>query len=224
MAKLVKAGVTLRDQINKRFPKRDKASDGWIGDAAHQSRPSDHNPDKGGWVHALDVDEDFGAKGDNMRLANELRRLAQQGLDNGRIKYIVYEDRIASGTANNWAWRGSGYGHTKHIHVSFTSAAEKDGSKFPLAIFDTKAQQWDGTVPAFDELVRASTTPDDKSLASWRLACRLADLGYYQGAVKPRGEQGYPVKAVQAVQQSMHAAPTGKWGPKLHQRIFGVAP
>jgi hypothetical protein len=48
MAKLVAAGVTLRDQLNDRFPKRDKRSDGWIGDYAHSTRASLHNPDKDG--------------------------------------------------------------------------------------------------------------------------------------------------------------------------------
>jgi hypothetical protein len=39
---------TLLKQINARFPYRDKASDGGLGDSAHASRVSDHNPDSSG--------------------------------------------------------------------------------------------------------------------------------------------------------------------------------
>jgi hypothetical protein len=56
--KLAAAAVTLRDQVNKRYPKRDRASDGTIGNLAHRRRISDHNPDKTGYVMALDLDED----------------------------------------------------------------------------------------------------------------------------------------------------------------------
>jgi hypothetical protein len=55
--KLAAAAVTLRDQVNKRYPKRDRASDGTIGDR-HTGAASDHNPDKTGYVMALDLDED----------------------------------------------------------------------------------------------------------------------------------------------------------------------
>lgn len=222
------AGVlALRDQVNKRFPKRDKASDGIKASSSHTVRNpnSDHEPNKNGYVLALDIDEDFGAKGDNMRLANQLRELAKAGKDGGRIKYVIYEDKIASGTSNNWAWRGSGYGHTKHIHVSFTSKAEKDGSPFPLPIFDVKpTQQWDGNVPMYEEMLRASKTPGDVSLASWRLATKLADMGFYSGTPRPRGEQGYPAKAVAAWQESIGALGTGKYGPVAHQRIWSARP
>lgn len=226
MARSWKAGAavtTLRNQVNTRFPKRDKTSDGIIGDAAHSSRTSDHNPNARGYVLALDIDEDFGAPGDNMRLADQLRELARTGKDGGRIKYIVYEDRIASATANNWAWRGTGYGHTKHIHISFTTKGEQDGSPFPLPIFDVKPKQlWDGHVPYFDEMMRASQADGDKSLASYRLATRLADMGFYSGTPKPCGEQGYPAKAVAAWQASIGATPTGRYGPVAHRRIFNT--
>ena len=53
------AGIpTLQAQVNKRWPNRDKASDGVKGDAAHAARTSDHNPDSRGYVHAMDIDED----------------------------------------------------------------------------------------------------------------------------------------------------------------------
>lgn len=134
--RLCAAGVTLRDQLNRRFPKRDKASDGWIGDASHAARFSFHNPDPvTGIVHAIDVDEDFGKQGDAMKFAEELADYCRKGLDGGRIAHIVYEDKVASATADDWHFRGRGFGHTHHIHISFTKKADYDGKPFDLPIF-----------------------------------------------------------------------------------------
>ena len=149
MAKLVAGGVTLRSQINERFPKRDKTSDGWIGDKAHQSRKSDHNPDEKGWVHAIDIDENMGKgkgrKGSTaMQLANEILAYAASGLPgSARVKYVIYEDRIASATDKKllWKWRSSGYGHTAHIHISFTEMAQKDKQPWPLPILALDPEQ-----------------------------------------------------------------------------------
>lgn len=151
MAKLCAGGVTLRDQVNQRWPSRDKASDGWVGDAAHAARDgwgtngkgSYHNPDPNGIVHAIDLDEDFFGKGKGgqkaaMEFAQQLATYCREGKDGGRIAHIVYEDKVASATANNWHFRGSGYGHTHHIHISFTNKADKDGSKFRLPIFENE--------------------------------------------------------------------------------------
>ena len=140
MARLCKGGVTLRDQIDRRWPKRDKSSDGWIGDRAHFERISDHNPNKAGVVHAIDIDENLGtyANGRTARLlANQLLDYAASGLPgSSRLKYVVYENRIASGTYRKtwWTWRHGKYGHEAHIHISFTSAADRDGTVFPLPI------------------------------------------------------------------------------------------
>lgn len=221
--RLVAAGVTLRDQINDRFPKRDKSSDGWIGDSSHQARPSDHNPDAQGWVHAIDIDEDFGAKGDNRKFADQLIAYARDRRKGSeRLKYTVYEDKVASGTYDDtfWVWRGSGYGHTHHIHVSFTEAAEKDGREFDLPIFYNG--QWDGNVPALASVLKAQKDASVKNRAAYRLACRLKDKGFYQGDVRPEGEQGYPRKAVEAFQKSVGADPTGNYGLSLHKKIFDL--
>lgn len=142
MPKLCAGGVRLRDQIDRRWSKRDRRSDGWIGDAAHAARKSDHNPDSEGIVYALDIDENMGQGRDRngrtaKKLADQLIAYAMSDLPgHARIKYVVYEDQIASGTYSGswWKWRGKGYGHDQHIHVSFTKAAKRDSSIYPLPI------------------------------------------------------------------------------------------
>jgi hypothetical protein len=59
MAKLCKAGIQLREQVDDAFPDRDRTSDGWIGDKRHSARKSDHNPTAEGIVRALDIDVNF---------------------------------------------------------------------------------------------------------------------------------------------------------------------
>jgi len=149
MAKLVKGGVVLRDQINSRWPGRDKRSDGWIGDRAHSKRKSDHNPDKDGWVHAIDIDENMGKKGKwrngktAKKLSDQLIAYAASGLPGSRrVKYVVYEGRLASGTYRSkwWKWRPGNWGHYQHIHISFTKWAQKDERLWPLPIL-TKNRQ-----------------------------------------------------------------------------------
>ena len=149
MAQLCAGGVTLRNQVNMRFPNRDRRSDGWIGDRAHQGRISDHNPDKNGIVHAIDIDENMGRGQERngamaQRLADEIVAYAASNLPgHRRVKNVVYEDKVASGTYRKWWWkfRGRGYGHYGHIHVSFTNFADKDGSLWPLPVLALDEKQ-----------------------------------------------------------------------------------
>lgn len=205
--KLVAGGTTLRDQINHRWPNRDKRSDGSIGDAAHQARQSDHNVDSKGLVHAIDVDEDLkGSKHDNVWLADQIiayPRMKRAG--SSRLKYVVYESQIASGTYADhfWTWRGDNYGHTIHMHISFTTQGESDGMKFDIPILvDGVGGVWDGGVPFFD-ILQDSIKQNAASKATWRLACRLKELGFYSGEVQPEGVQKYPKNAVRAMQDYM---------------------
>lgn len=137
---LCAAGVKLRDQINKRWPNRDKKSDGWIGDASHQATKSDHNPDwsAGGVVRAIDIDADLDPKAGNHKLAEQLAEELRQHAKahpKTRIAYVIFQRRICS-PRENWAWRPytGDNAHNHHIHVSFNPNGDANGDRFALDI------------------------------------------------------------------------------------------
>lgn len=116
---LVAALVQLRAEFNALNPRRDTGSDGWIGDAAHQSGVSDHNPDSAGRVLALDIDStgpwpqpfDFYVQG--------LVARQKAGWDT-RLEYVIWNRRIAS-RSSGWTWllyTGTSDPHTGHAHFS----------------------------------------------------------------------------------------------------------
>lgn len=131
------AVTQLRAEVDRLWRFRDRTSDGIKGDARHAAAKSDHNPDpETGIVRALDIDEDLrGAKVPNPAAANALAQqlvaLAQAG--EARLAYVIFEGRIAS-AAHAWKWRPySGLNaHLHHIHVSFTTAGDNDGTPFGL--------------------------------------------------------------------------------------------
>ena len=132
---LAAAAETLRKQVNTRYPKRDRRSDGTVGDKAHKRRMSDHNPDKSGYVMALDLDEDgWPAHAFADQLIEYLRTSGDK-----RVKNVVYEGRVASATYPEqlWQWRSApSLGHAHHIHISFAQPAKVDGRPFPLPILE----------------------------------------------------------------------------------------
>lgn len=116
----------LRAQLDEHAPNRSRASDGSIGDAAHRSRDSDHNP----WwslagqhyVTARDFTHDPDGGLDCHQLAAALVRGRDQ-----RIKYIIWDKRIMSGGQGRvpWTWRGyaGSNPHTRHLHLSVVADA-----------------------------------------------------------------------------------------------------
>ena len=133
MAKLCKAGITLREIIDDHYPDRDRRSDGWIADARHLAKGnSDHIPDARGIVRGLDVDRDLNVHPEEAHsVVEKLRKCAKKG--DKRIKYIIFDGRICS-TILNWKWRkyNGANPHRHHFHVSFTTLGDKDGSWFNL--------------------------------------------------------------------------------------------
>lgn len=119
--------VALRGEVNSRYPHRDRSSDGWLGDAAHAARESDHNPDERGMVHAIDLDKD------GLDLAALLRAV----IGDPRCWYVIHDRTIWSRT---YGWKARPYTgtnpHTGHVHVSirYDSTSEQDTrSWFSLA-------------------------------------------------------------------------------------------
>jgi hypothetical protein len=193
-----------------------------VGDAAHASRKSDHNPDANGWVHALDIDHDLrGDVGDDEKFLSQLRDYIRAGKDHGVVSYIVHDDRLAQ-DSTGWQWaRNTTLEHHEHIHVSFTAAGEHRGDTFDLPIFSPPV--WDGHVPDDVAIYRAEANPNVESPAAWRVAARLYDLGYYYGPAPILGHQGYPTRAVAAWQKDhgWDVNPDGAWGPKASKLLFG---
>lgn len=114
MWRLAKSLETLRSQVNEKYPNRNKASDGTIGDAAHAGTISDHNPNSAGVVTAIDLTHDPATLDGN--------KLAQWLVNSGdpRIKYIIWNRRIWQG---NWQPYYGDNPHDKHLHLSVSSNA-----------------------------------------------------------------------------------------------------
>ena len=134
---LSKAAVQLREQVDDCFPERLRKSDGWIGDARHSTRKSDHNPDAKGWVRAIDIDARLSDdKGLSAYLADQIR---QYGKSVGRISYVIHQSRIASPLLG-WRWRKySGNPHTHHIHISLKKDQDNNSEFFNIPLLGGNA-------------------------------------------------------------------------------------
>jgi hypothetical protein len=128
--RLAKCIPPLVEEVDERSPHRSKISDGTIGNAAHQSRDSDHNPwvkdGNVGVVTAVDITHDPANGFDSYAFAEWLRKRCKAG-DENRVKYVISNRRIASATVKPgypaWTWRpyDGENPHTHHVHVSVRS-------------------------------------------------------------------------------------------------------
>lgn len=122
--RLARSLEQLRSEVDASWPSRSTASDGSIGDAAHQSRDSDHNPwvrdGQIGVVTAVDITDDRVA---GVQIADEIVRVLVAARD-PRMKYLIHDGRIwrAYDKPGIPAWTPAHYSgpnpHTHHVHVS----------------------------------------------------------------------------------------------------------
>lgn len=158
-ARLAPALIDLRAEVDARWPRRDKRSDGWIGDSAHAARKSDHNPDGAGYVRAIDVDVD-GI--DAAWLVEHLRQLGAAGDRRLRGGYLILNGRIA-GTHTGWRWRayGGSNPHRTHAHVSAGDARADYSRRAPWGVRPGAAPK----APAPSSTPAAPPTPKDDPMA-----------------------------------------------------------
>ncbi|HSX67221.1 hypothetical protein [Nocardioides sp.] len=138
--RLAKSLETLRTEVNNRWPTRNKASDGTIGNAEHASRDSDHNPwvkdGTMGVVTAIDLTDDEA-------VADVIARTLVARRDR-RIKYVIFNRTIwrSYDKPGIPAWTPAPYSgvnaHLKHVHVSVQSDKARYDSTAPWGLTLTR--------------------------------------------------------------------------------------
>lgn len=181
----------LRRQFNTRYPNRSKVSDGGIGDAAHASRSSDHNPwyTKGGMgiVTARDFTHDPAVGMDIDRLTDELAASRDP-----RIKYIIANGYILDSRPGNNPWRWMRYSgsnpHTKHFHLSVMPELCDDARPWNLPSFGGAAPApAPAPAPNDEGFLMALSDQEQRDLQRWVLDIHrfLYEAGFIANKLDP---------------------------------------
>jgi hypothetical protein len=111
--------VQFRAEVDKKWPKRSKKSDGTVGDASHAARRSDHNPNSRGSVNAIDITYP-GVDPDVVIEAVKKHPSAS---------YVIFNRHIYSATDG---WVKKPYPglspHTEHLHISIKQSVKAEQS------------------------------------------------------------------------------------------------
>ncbi len=150
----------LRTELNQIAPKRDKTTDGTIGNAAHQKSVSDHNDDEIGRVpirdadskhevHAIDLDTDLREPNLTMEMVVQHTLSRCRTGKEKRLRYVIYNRRIWE-ASNGWKQRKyiGDSPHTEHAHFSASYETKLEASiaswhleDIPVALTDAD-KEW----------------------------------------------------------------------------------
>jgi hypothetical protein len=116
--------TNFRNTVNAAFPKRDKTSDGTVGDERHQAGISDHNPDADSSVDAWDMDVEVNGPG-KVYAADVERLKVLTFQPHESAQYWIHDGQIATRESG---WKRKTYfgvnRHDKHVHFNTRSAFE----------------------------------------------------------------------------------------------------
>lgn len=176
MAVLAPALVVFRAEINRRWPGRDTKSDGWIGDKAHQSTVSDHNPNGRDRVDAYDVDKD----------GVDMDVIIAAAKRHPSIRYIIWQRKLYH---RHRGWKAENYtgpnAHREHAHFSIEQAewAENDRRSWGIAAGPTT--QGDTLIG----LTKGDEGPEVEAL-QWALESIGIDIGTADRKYGPKTAAG----------------------------------
>ena len=112
--------VQLRNEVNARWPRRPKGSDGTVGDTSHSARASDHNPNNRDSVDAFDITY----PGVDPKVI--IAAVAKHPAGN----YVIFNRKIYR---RSNGWKAEPYSgpspHTTHLHVSILQSVAAEQSK-----------------------------------------------------------------------------------------------
>lgn len=130
-----------RKETDALWPERNKASDGFLGDAAHSARDSQHNPNDRGSVNACDTGI----------IGIDPYRLVNVAIKDSRTWYVIYNHTIWSRTNNFRPQKYNGVnGHEHHVHVSILTSVTAENDTRPWGFAPTAAPT---AVSSKDEIV-----------------------------------------------------------------------
>lgn len=178
----------LRSQVNAQWPNRGKDSDGSVGDTSHAARPSDHNPDSRGIVHAIDITHDPKGDFDSYAFADMLLKNQDP-----RLSYVISNRRIGSGPAGpspgKWRPYNGSNPHDHHCHISITKAGEDD----------TRDWKIDGMAAPAPDVPFVPSPPTVKPGSTGDQVKKLQTLLGVEvtGAYKPQSETEYALRLFQ---------------------------
>ena len=116
--------IKALQDATQRWPNRNRASDGIMGDPAHRARKSDHNTGD-----AFDLTHDPANGVDCGKLSRDVTADA-------RAKYVIWNREIwsRSKAAQGWRAYNGANPHTKHMHVSIIAAQRTSMLPWPWTI------------------------------------------------------------------------------------------
>lgn len=229
---LAPALVALFKEADRLWPNRSRISDGTLGDTAHASRTSDHNPkapNPPGWVDAADLTDDKANGCDADLLARHL--VASR---DPRVKYVIWNGTIVkSYTDSNGvaAWTPQPYtgpnAHEKHTHISVTPEGRADTSPwFPTEETDDMTPEQAKTLDQIAWMV-GQIKPNVDRLPEIHLAADRVVWGVLDPAhglrVMVAELLGRPVAEVDAemIAAAIPADLASQVADELHKRLAG---
>jgi hypothetical protein len=192
--RLAKSLERLRSQVNDAWPDRAKTSDGTVGDAAHSSRSSDHNPwvkdGSMGVVTALDITHDPINGPDAGELADALKASRDP-----RIKYIISNRRIWNpAVSKDWRPYTGSNPHSRHVHISVKPEKKsydavtpwvlgnmKPASLAEVGDEETSVVSVEGSPAARVEEIKESASHDAETRGSWLSRKWKSLTGWFSG-------------------------------------------